>query len=118
MTAVARPRPHVGTDEFSARSMPIISIDTHIWPRLVVALRVHRYSAWLAGAVRLGPARRGGRARVPSWALEAPLRETEGARSVGRRSVNWPTPRPGILESDDPAWDPVWRPCQEFGMPL
>src|SRR5258708_3486698 len=39
MTAVARPRPQVGTDEFSARSMPIISIDTHIGPRLVEDLR-------------------------------------------------------------------------------
>src|SRR5258708_26607853 len=39
MTSVPRPRPQVGPDEFSARSMPIISIDTHIGPRLVEDLR-------------------------------------------------------------------------------
>ena len=228
MTAVTRPRPQVGTDEFSVRPLPIISIDTHIGPRLVedlrpycpkehlelfdsyaaatlearkeeppggffargrtafiaqhelnmqtdghhdmgarladmdrdgvaaevifhgsmngeplpfadglffagsflgdgypdearrklIAVGVHMYNAWLADAISNEHARHVGCAQVPSWDVEATLREIRWARSVGLRSVNWPTPRPGILEFDDPAWEPVWRACEELDMPL
>jgi predicted TIM-barrel fold metal-dependent hydrolase len=84
----------------------------------LIAVGIHMYNAWLADAISIQPARHVGCAQVPSWDVGSTIREIEWAHSVGLRSVNWPTPRPGILEFDDPKWEQVWRICEELEMPL
>jgi predicted TIM-barrel fold metal-dependent hydrolase len=84
----------------------------------LIAVGIHMYNAWLADAVSDQPERHVGCAQVPSWDVDATVREIEWAHSAGLGSVNWPTPRAGVLEFDDPKWEQVWRLCQELDMPL
>ena len=84
----------------------------------LIGVGIRMYNAWLADAISTEPARHVGCAQVPSWDVDATVREIELAHAAGLRSVNWPTPRPGILEFDDPKWEPVWRMCAELDMPL
>lgn len=78
----------------------------------------HIYNQWLADACSTQPQRHVGCAQVPIWDPEATLKEIEWAREVGLRSVNWPAPRPEILEYDEPAWEPIWSACEALEMPL
>jgi predicted TIM-barrel fold metal-dependent hydrolase len=84
----------------------------------LIAIGIHMYNAWLADAIANEAGRHVGCAQVPSWDVEATLDEIEWAHAAGLRSINWPTPRPGILEFDDPKWERVWRLCSELDLPL
>jgi predicted TIM-barrel fold metal-dependent hydrolase len=86
--------------------------------RDLMAVGLHIYNRWLADACLLQPERHVGCAQVPAWDIDATVREIEWAASAGLRSVNWPAPRPGILEHDEPAWEPVWSACEDLDMPL
>jgi predicted TIM-barrel fold metal-dependent hydrolase len=86
--------------------------------RRLIAIGIHMYNAWLAELVSSQPARHVGCIQVPSWDIKATIREIEWGHSVGLRSVNWPSPRSGIVEFDDPAWENVWRICEELELPL
>ena len=44
--------------------------------------------------------------------------ELTWAHGAGLRGVNFPAPRAGVRFFDDPAWEPFWAACEEFGMPL
>jgi predicted TIM-barrel fold metal-dependent hydrolase len=82
------------------------------------ALGYHIYNQWLADACSLAPERSVGLAHIPVWDVEASVREVEWARAAGLRGVNWPAPRVGVREYDDPAWEPLWSACEDLHMPL
>jgi predicted TIM-barrel fold metal-dependent hydrolase len=84
----------------------------------LIAIGIHMYNSWLSELIASDPVRHVGCIQVPSWDIEGVLREIEWGHSVGLRSVNWPSPRSGIVEYDDPAWEPVWRLCSELDLPL
>jgi predicted TIM-barrel fold metal-dependent hydrolase len=76
------------------------------------------YNRWLADACSIAPERLAGLAHLPMWDIELATREVEWAREAGLRGVNFPSPRPGIAEYDDPVWEPFWSACESLGMSL
>jgi predicted TIM-barrel fold metal-dependent hydrolase len=84
----------------------------------LMAVGRHIYNQWLADACSIQPERHVGCAQLPTWDIDATVKEIEWARNIGLRSVNWPAPRPGALEYDDPRWAPVWSTCEALEMPL
>jgi predicted TIM-barrel fold metal-dependent hydrolase len=84
----------------------------------LAAVGNHIYNAWLADFVDKDPDRHIGLAHLPFWDIEAAVKELEWARGAGLRGVNFPALQPGILEYNDPAWEPFWSVCEAFDMPL
>ena len=84
----------------------------------LTAVGMRMYNRWLADAISIEPERHVGCAHVPNWDPEATRREIEWARDAGIQSVNWPAPRVGMIEYDNPVWDPVWSACEALAMPL
>ena len=84
----------------------------------MAAVGTHIYNQWLADACATAPQRHVGVVHVPIWDIDATVAEIRWARSVGLRAVNLPTVRPGIMVYDDPAWELVWRTCEELEMSL
>ena len=78
----------------------------------------HMYNRWLADACSVEPERHAGCAQLPTWDIDATVKEIEWARQAGLRTVNWPAPRIGGLEYDEPDWEPVWSACEALDMPL
>ena len=76
------------------------------------------YNRWLVDAVSLAPARLIGLVHVAYWDPELAATQVAWAREHGLRGVNFPAPRPGLPHYSDPAWDPLWRACEEHGMTL
>ena len=76
------------------------------------------YNRWLADACAMAPERRVGLAHLPLWDIEASLAAVRDAREMGLRAVNFPAPRPGMLDVDYPAWEPFWSVCEDLGMAL
>ncbi|HVX22622.1 MAG TPA: amidohydrolase family protein [Acidimicrobiales bacterium] len=76
------------------------------------------YNRWLADALSPQPARHVGLAYLPMWDVEAATAQLPIAREMGLRAVNFPAPRPGLAEYDDPAWEPFWAACTDLDMPL
>jgi predicted TIM-barrel fold metal-dependent hydrolase len=77
------------------------------------------YNRWLADFVATDPARLLGLAYIPSWDIEASVREVEWAAEAGLAGINFPPPgRPGHLEYNAPAWEPFWDACEATGMSL
>jgi predicted TIM-barrel fold metal-dependent hydrolase len=84
----------------------------------LMAVGRHMYNQWLADACTVQPERHVGCAQLPTWDIEATLKEIKWAREAGLRTVNWPAPRPGTLEYDEPDWEPVWSACEALEIPL
>jgi predicted TIM-barrel fold metal-dependent hydrolase len=77
------------------------------------------YNRWLADFVAIDPTRLLGLAYIPSWDIEASVREVEWAAGAGLAGINFPPPgRPGHLEYNDAAWEPFWDVCEQTGMSL
>ncbi len=84
--------------------------------RIHVGYRI--YNQWLADFVSVEPERHVGLAYVPMWDVELAVKELEWAANAGLRGINFPAPRPGIAEYDDPVWEPFWSACESLGMML
>ena len=77
------------------------------------------YNRWLADFVSVAPQRYVGLAYLPTWDIDAAVREAEWAAEAGLRGVNFPPPsRAGHLEYNHPAWEPFWTACERLAMPL
>jgi predicted TIM-barrel fold metal-dependent hydrolase len=76
------------------------------------------YNRWLADVCAAAPERRVGLAHLPLWDIDASLVALKEAREAGLTAVNFPAPRPGMLEVDYPAWEPFWSACEDLAMPL
>jgi predicted TIM-barrel fold metal-dependent hydrolase len=84
----------------------------------VVRVGQQIYNRWLADVCAAAPGRRVGLAHLPLWDIDASLVAVKEAHQAGLRAVNFPAPRPGMLEVDYPAWEPFWAACEDLGMPL
>jgi predicted TIM-barrel fold metal-dependent hydrolase len=84
----------------------------------LVAIGLHVFNAWLADACSLCPERHVGLVHLPAWDVDNCVREVEWARGAGLRGVNFPTPRPGVPEYDDPQWERFWSACEDLDMTL
>jgi predicted TIM-barrel fold metal-dependent hydrolase len=82
------------------------------------AIGLHMYNQWLADVCTIEPERHVGFIHVPMWDIEASLKEVEWAASVGLKSVNFPAPRPGVVEYNRPEWEPFWSACEALDLPL
>src|SRR3954470_15536203 len=83
------------------------------------AVGYHLYNEWLADFCSVEPERHIGLAYIPTWDIDAAVREVEWARSAGLRGVNFPPPgRPGHLPYNHADWDPFWAACASLDMPL
>ena len=79
----------------------------------------HMYNEWLADFCSVDNERLLGLVYLPTWDLEATVKELRWARERGLRAVNFPcASRPGVLEYNNLAWEPFWSACEELGMAL
>ena len=62
----------------------------------------HIYNQWLADACSVEPERHAGCAQLPVWDVDATVKEIEWARQAGLRTVNWPAPASGALNTTSP----------------
>jgi predicted TIM-barrel fold metal-dependent hydrolase len=76
------------------------------------------YDRWLADAVTIQPERHVGVAYIPLWDIDSAVRAVERVREMGLCALNFPSPRPGLDEYDDPRWEPFWSACESLEMPL
>jgi predicted TIM-barrel fold metal-dependent hydrolase len=76
------------------------------------------YNRWLSDFVSVAPERHVGLAYLPMWDVDLAVKELEWAAKAGLRGVNFPAPKPGIAEYDDPLWEPFWSACEASGMML
>ncbi len=90
--------------------------DTHHLELVAVGQQI--YNRWLADVSAVAPERRVGLAHLPLWNIDGAVIAVREAREAGLRAVNFPAPRPGMREVDDPAWEPFWSACEELDMPL
>jgi predicted TIM-barrel fold metal-dependent hydrolase len=84
----------------------------------LVAVGYRMYNRWLADFVSADRNRLIGLAYVPMWDVDLAVREVEFAAKVGLRGINFPAPRPGIAEYDDPQWENFWSACEAHGLNL
>ena len=85
----------------------------------LAAVGYHIYNQWLADFVSVEPERHVGLAYLPTWDIDAAVREVVWAREAGLRAVNFPPPsRVGHLEYNNPAWEPFWSVCEDLDMAL
>src|SRR5271156_1851110 len=75
---------------------------------------LHIYNEWLADACSIAPERLLGALHLPQWDPELSVEELKWGAEHGLRVVNLSAPRAGILQYDDPAWDPFWSACEEY----
>lgn len=84
----------------------------------LVGVGMHMYNQWLADVCSIQPERHVGLAHLPMWDIDAAIAELKWARQAGLRGVNFPAPRPGVANYDDPEWEPFWAACEDLQMPL
>jgi predicted TIM-barrel fold metal-dependent hydrolase len=84
----------------------------------LAAVGQHIYNRWLVDMITVEPERHAGLAYLPMWDLDAAIREMEWAAASGLKGVNFPAPRPDIVEYDQPLWEPFWDACEDLGMVL
>jgi predicted TIM-barrel fold metal-dependent hydrolase len=106
----------VGTRFFRTGGGPEMEMARLDLQRVRVGLRM--YNQWLADACSIEPERHVGLCHLPSWSLEDSVAEVRWAHAAGLRAVNFPAPRVGIRNFDDPEWEPFWNACEELGMTL
>lgn len=79
----------------------------------------HMYNEWLADFCAADPERLLGLVYLPTWDIDATVKELQWARERGLRAVNFPAcSRPGVLEYNNLAWEPFWSACEDLGMAL
>jgi len=82
----------------------------------LVGVGYQMYNRWMADFVSAAPERLIGLAYLPMWDVELAVEELARAANAGLRGVNFPAPRAGIVEYDDPIWEPLWTACEERNM--
>jgi predicted TIM-barrel fold metal-dependent hydrolase len=105
------PLPFIGLRDWAAAVTAGTSLE-------LFAVGYDIYNRWLADFVSVQPERHVGLAYVPMWDVDLAVSEVERAASRGLRGVNFPAPRRGIREYDDPAWEPFWSACEANQMVL
>jgi predicted TIM-barrel fold metal-dependent hydrolase len=103
--------------------MPFVGIRDHALPYIdrnfeLIRVGYRIYNRWLSDFVSFAPARLVGLAYVPMWEVHLAIEEVEWAAEAGLRGINFPAPRGGIEEYDDPIWEPFWSACDDRGMQL
>ncbi len=108
----------------NGETLPFVGIRDYLVP-LTTGLQFDRvatgyriYNRWLADFVSVEPERHVGLAYIPMWDVERAIEELRWAADAGLRGVNFPAPRPGIAEYDDPVWEPFWSACEDHDMML
>jgi len=76
------------------------------------------YNRWLADFVSVAPERFVANAYLPMWDPALAVRELELAATAGLNGVNFPAPKAGMKEYDDPVWEPFWSACEFHGVTL
>jgi predicted TIM-barrel fold metal-dependent hydrolase len=84
----------------------------------LVAVGYDAYNHWLADAVATQPERFVALAYLPLWDVSDAVEAAKQSSDMGLRAVNFPSPRPGLPEYDDPEWEPFWSVCEERNLPL
>jgi predicted TIM-barrel fold metal-dependent hydrolase len=84
----------------------------------LVAVGHRMYNSWLADFISAAPERLIGLSYLPMWDVDLAVKELEFCAEKGLRGVNFPAPREGIAEYDDPAWEPLWTACERHKMNL
>jgi len=84
----------------------------------LVAVGHRIYNSWMADFVSAAPERLVGLAYLPMWDVDLAVKELKFAAEHGLRGVNFPGPREGIAEYDDPSWEPLWTACEDLKMNL
>ena len=84
----------------------------------MVAAGFRIYNRWLADFVSVAPDRIIGLVYVPMWDPDLAVAEVEWGAKHGLRGVNFPAPRTGIAEYDDPVWERLWAACADLGLTL
>lgn len=82
----------------------------------LVGVGYQMYNRWMAEFVSAAPQRLIGLAYMPMWDTARAVQELQRAADAGLRGVNFPAPRAGIVEYDDPIWEPFWSACEERHM--
>jgi predicted TIM-barrel fold metal-dependent hydrolase len=95
-----------------------ISLDGEPHELELIAVGQRIYNRWLADVCAIAPERCVGLAHLPLWDIDASIVAVQEAREAGLRAVNFPAPRPGLLEADYPEWEPFWSACEDLEMPL
>jgi predicted TIM-barrel fold metal-dependent hydrolase len=106
----------VGTRLFRTGGPDEIQMDKESLEKVKIGLRM--YNHWLSDVCSIEPERHAGLVHLPMWDLDAALEELRWGHEHGLRGVNFPAPRAGVANFDDPVWAPFWNACEEFGMPL
>jgi predicted TIM-barrel fold metal-dependent hydrolase len=104
-------------------SFPFIGLREHFLPYVgqdfeLLAVGYRIYNRWLADFVTVERERHVGLAYLPMWDVELAIKELQWAADAGLRGVNFPAPKAGITEYDDPVWWPFWETCERLGMML
>lgn len=76
------------------------------------------YNRWLGDFCSLQPERHVGLAFLPLWDIDAATAAVPRVRALGLTGINFPPPRPGLVEYNKREWDPFWAACVEHGMTL
>ena len=84
----------------------------------LVAVGHRIYNSFMADFVSVAPDRLIALAYLPMWDVDLAVKELEFCAARGIRAVNFPAPRAGIAEYDDPGWEPLWAACEEHKMNL
>jgi predicted TIM-barrel fold metal-dependent hydrolase len=84
----------------------------------LVAVAYRMYNRWMADFKSVAPERFIGLCYLPMWDVDLAIAEMEFAANAGITAVNFPAPKAGIKEYDDPVWEPFWTACDDLGMTL
>ena len=77
------------------------------------------YNRWMADFCSTEPTRLVGLAQLPIWDIQASIDELEWCAEHGLSGVNFPAPgAPGLLQPDDPAFEPFFAACASLDMTL
>jgi predicted TIM-barrel fold metal-dependent hydrolase len=82
-------------------------------------VQANAYNEWLHAYCAHAPRRLFGAAVVPTQDMERALRTIRRAKELGLVGV-FMRPNPALegRKLNDPAYDPLWRTCEELGMPI
>jgi predicted TIM-barrel fold metal-dependent hydrolase len=82
-------------------------------------VQANAYNEWLAAYCAHAPRRLFGAAVVPTQDVERAVRTIRRARELGMVGIFLrPNPAVGDRKLNDPIYDPLWRTCEELGLPL
>jgi predicted TIM-barrel fold metal-dependent hydrolase len=76
------------------------------------------WNDWLSDFVAESPARLVGVMQAPLWDVEQAAPTIEHFADRGLKALNFPSPRADFPAYNDPAYEPIWRICEERRLPL